>query len=388
VRGGSTGVDHTCFLVGDSTRGSVACAGLNLSAQLGNGSTRDSVVAVKIAGLQGVTGIAAGSRHTCAVVTDGQIYCWGNNELGQLGAGLSDSSHREPLAIADIELRATQVASGPYHVCGIFEDDSGTTFVACWGVGDFGQLGSNYAAAGPVERAPVWVLAATDDEATALEGASQLAVGYQHTCALVRGEVFCWGRNYAWQLGMDPSSLSASPLALRVPGLSNVDEVVAAANHTCARQGTEVYCWGLNHDHQLANEGPSAGPTRISLPTNIVSLAAGANFTCALGSEGVATCWGSNAYGERGVDTAPIEPTPLPLSEVTHLFGGQGSHICAVLKDGSTHCLGHNQLGQLANGVAVATPQPTPTPILPLSGSQKCAVITSKLSQLGDDHGI
>jgi alpha-tubulin suppressor-like RCC1 family protein len=373
VQGGSTGVNHTCFLVGSGDSASAACAGLNFSAQLGNGSTKNSTVATQVNGLQGVLAIAAGSRHTCALVSKGQIYCWGSNELGQLGAALKDAAHREPIAVTDFyELPATQLASGPYHVCAVYEESPGTTYVGCWGKGQFGQLGSNHAANGYFQNTPLVVNASIEDDVVALEGVSQLAVGSDHTCALVRGQVFCWGINDAWQLGVAPSSLPISTVAVRVPGLENVDEVVAAANHSCARAGTDVYCWGLNHAHQLATEGSSAGPTRIPLPNDIKSLAAGADFTCALGISGVVTCWGSNAHGERGSDDAPIAPTPLPISDVTRVFGGQGSHLCAV-GNGTTQCLGQNQLGQLANGRASPISQPAATSILPLAGSQKCS---------------
>jgi alpha-tubulin suppressor-like RCC1 family protein len=373
VDGGSTGVNHTCFLVGSGDSGSVACAGSNLSAQLGNGSTKDSSVAVQVNGLQGVVGIAAGSRHTCALVSQGRMYCWGSNEFGQLGAALKDAAHREPIAVADFfEYPPIQLASGPNHVCAVFAGSPGTTYVGCWGKGEFGQLGSDHAASGYVQNRPVFVFTSQDDDVVGLEGVSQLALGYEHTCALVRGRVFCWGRNDAWQLGVDPSSLAMSALAVRVPGLENVDEIVAAADHSCARAGTDVHCWGLNHAHQLAIEGSSAGPTHIPLPNDIKSLSAGADFTCALGVSGVVTCWGSNAHGERGSDNVPIAPTPLPISDVTRVFGGQGSHLCAV-SNGATLCLGKNQLGQLANGRTSSTSQPAPTPILPLAGSQKCA---------------
>jgi alpha-tubulin suppressor-like RCC1 family protein len=374
VQGGSTGSAHTCFLLGEgpSKPGSVACAGLNLSAQLGDSSTKDRSVAVRVPALSGIIAVSASAVHTCALNAQGHIYCWGDNSVGQLGASLTEESHREPIEVSELYGgRAKQIVSGDHHTCALYEVD-GTTYVGCWGQGNLGQLGTGYAYAGYYEDRPVEVTSGQGE--VSLVGVSQIASGYHHSCALVGGRVLCWGNNSAWQLGIDPNVQAVSPFAVRIPGLENVDEIAAAANHTCARVGSDVYCWGLNDKHQLATDGASAGPSHIPLPNDVRSLAAGSDFACALRLSGAVLCWGSNAHGERGTHLATILPSPLPIENVARIFSGQGGNLCAISRDGITACLGQNDFGQLAKGTTTLAPQPTPAQISPLAGDKACTI--------------
>jgi alpha-tubulin suppressor-like RCC1 family protein len=122
------GWSHTCYVRG----GVVRCFGANATGQLGNGTTDDSWAAVAVPGLTKATGLSAGVGHTCATLTDRSLYCWGANEQGQLGDGTTNEQHL-PVPVTG---GVSEVAAGLYHTCAVA--DSGAR---CWGRGAAGRLG-------------------------------------------------------------------------------------------------------------------------------------------------------------------------------------------------------------------------------------------------------
>jgi len=377
----STGNRHTCAIVqaaGSSSGGTIACWGRNNFGQLGNESTSDSLRARKVLGMTGVTAIAAGERHTCAIGADEIISCWGDNKYGQLGAAVTDLIVRHPAKVSPSPFlrRAKSIGSGSFHTCAIFDEGK----LACWGLGDLGQLGNN-----DTENVdfPLPVQRIVDGKATYIANASQVVAGYIHTCSLSAGRVECWGDNSNQQLGVDPSSLEFASSAIPVAGFDGQEvlELSASAYHTCARAGGDVYCWGSNIDHELALEsGDSASPVKIRLPVAATAIATGSYFGCALGDTGKVYCWGSNDAGELGPAYNPtsVLPVAIPLVGVTGIFAGLGGHVCAILRDAitlgtETWCWGNNDFGELGNGRDSDLPQPTPSRVLPLNGSQACA---------------
>ena len=168
----AAGDDHTCALLGN---GSVKCWGLNKSGQLGDGTTNDSNTPVDVKCLfGGVVAIAAGWGHTCALIQDGGVRCWGSNQFGQLGDG-TDVPYRSVRGIvAGFENDVAAISAGGAHTCAIRKDNQ----VRCWGENNFGQLGN-----GTVKNSNLPVLAKVhsriDDEVL------QLAAGRYHTCALM-----------------------------------------------------------------------------------------------------------------------------------------------------------------------------------------------------------
>ncbi|WP_437946518.1 hypothetical protein WME98_37470 [Sorangium sp. So ce296] len=207
------GETHTCAWL---SGGSVKCWGANGAAQLGLGDlvTRgddpnemgDSLRAVDLGGERALA-LSAGHHHTCVLLTDGRVKCWGHNGQGQLGVG--DTGHRgaatshmgDNLNQVDVGEAVTALATGGYHTCALLASGR----VKCWGLNDFGQLGLGDMA----NRGD-----APDEMGDALppvdlgEGAKAEAItaGVHHTCALLTdGRVKCWGRNHVGQLGLGDS---------------------------------------------------------------------------------------------------------------------------------------------------------------------------------------
>lgn len=191
----SLGADHACALLQDT---SVACWGDNASGQLGLGSLPGSSPKGKphppgssprplapVRNLSGVAFVALGASHTCALLADGAVQCWGDNAYGQLGDGTT-TSRPLPVTVSGLS-GAVGLALGRHHSCAWLGDGS----ARCWGRNAAGQLGD-----GTTENrlAPAQV--------TGLAGVSKLTSRGDHCCArLSSGAVRCWGANAAGQLG-------------------------------------------------------------------------------------------------------------------------------------------------------------------------------------------
>jgi alpha-tubulin suppressor-like RCC1 family protein len=291
---------HSCAL---GEEGAVSCWGYNGDGELGDGTGMDSPTPVAVAGLdEGVTDVASGELHTCAVLDSGGIRCWGFNVVGQLGDGTTDDA-LAPVSVVGLS-NGVQVDGG--------EDDftcAVTTGSAayCWGNNDEGHLGDGTT---QTRSTPVQVSGLGS-------GVDTVSAGGSHACALMAaGTVRCWGRGYEGQLGnsMNPGSL----VPVEVANLDNIVEISAGAFHTCALDaGGYVYCWGSNGSGQLGDgtNNSRADPELVtSLPNGVTHIAAGYYNTCAVEIDGRLFCWGGNSEGQLGNGT--LDPSNVPV-EVT-----------------------------------------------------------------------
>lgn len=249
----AVGRDFGCALVGSTPH----CWGRNANGELGRGTTSTFEAPGPVVGVSTAVALTAGDIHACALLGDGTVTCWGNNGSGQLGTG-STGGATAPTAVSGLT-GVTQVRAGPRFTCAIA---GAAGDVRCWGANDAGQLGNGNFAAQSLPQAP------------AVSGASALALGGGHTCAVVAGgAVKCWGRNDNGQLGDGTRISSTAPVT--VSGLSGAVELAAGpdphpyAQHTCARltNGTAV-CWGHNaHGRLLRGESMIvATPSAVAVP--------------------------------------------------------------------------------------------------------------------------
>jgi alpha-tubulin suppressor-like RCC1 family protein len=345
----ATGGQHTCVatLTKDDTTGVTSnralCWGANNAGQLGDGMTDDRGRAAPVAGDVEAVTVAAGLAHSCAIARDGALFCWGRGSAGQLGPNhLIDTPAPTPIALAS---GAGSVAAGDMHTCAALTDGSAW----CWGDNTDGQLGdgttTDRAAPGPVQSPA----GATIDAVTA---------GGGHTCALAGGDILCWGRGAEGQVGDGAGAARAVPVGVTL-GTSaappKASAVAAGADHSCALAADGgVWSWGDNADGQLG----TGSPTVVDLPTAVTSLApgalgvaAGAAHTCAINDDATVSCWGANDDGQLGTGHPSSSPVFAPtlvqgLADVAQLGAG-GAHTCARRHDGSVWCWGANDAGQL-----------------------------------------
>lgn len=325
--------------------------------------------------------IAAGGKHSCALLPAGTVECWGSNANGQLGIGTLTGPETcsgapcstTPVAVPGLS-NVIAIAAGTTHSCALL---SGGT-VECWGSNSYGELG-NGSSTGP-ETCAGNACSASPVPVSGLSGATAIAAGSEHSCALVSGTVVCWGANFFGELGDGTSSgpetcsggaCSTAPAA--VPGLTGVTALAAGGEDTCAvLTGGSVQCWGWNPYGQLGN-GSSTGPETCggnacsTSPVTVTGLSGAETITangesaCAILSGGTVKCWGFNAHGELGdgTSTGPAtcgsyacSTTPVAVSGLTGakaiVQGDQ--HACALLSGGTVSCWGFNQEGELGDG--------------------------------------
>lgn len=224
---------------------------------------------------------SAGGLHTCGIRGDGTLWCWGDDESGQLGVGTRVSSARPMQVGSSASWRS--VSAGDQHTCAI--DGDGRLY--CWGAGERGRLG-----VGDFERrlAPAPV-----GEATWLA----VAAGGAHTCGVqVGGTLWCWGANDERQLGLAGGD-AAVPTQAGV-GTTWVS-LAAGAAHTCGLDlDQRLFCWGRNVEGQVgvgAVDALVAEPTVVVSTVRWLSVGAGARHTCALRFDQSAWCWGADGRG-------------------------------------------------------------------------------------------
>jgi alpha-tubulin suppressor-like RCC1 family protein len=327
-----TGCERSTDLESDCGACGLACAGDELCRQ-GNCVALSS----------GVLGLGGG--HACFVARDGRAWCWGLNNLGQLGNGYptgANSIHPVPRPTVALD-DAIAIDVGYVHTCAI--RDGGR--VTCFGGNADQQLGDG-----------------------SITDAVSIAAGHAHTCAVRKsGKIACWGSNAVGRLGIGRTTPASSLAPLDVVGVSDAIQVDANMLTTCAlrRTGT-VECWGQNTDGQVGvppSEGDVRGtPLAVIGVTDAVEVAMGGVTGCARRHDGTVRCWGRGTWGSRGdgsyaTDTATS--TVVGLSDARQLAAGLG-HTCAVRADGTLVCWGLNDYGQLGDGTRDNRSTPTPVP--------------------------
>ena len=332
----SLGSAFTCALM---SSGEVKCWGQGGNGRLGNGNDERSLTPVNANLSAPAKSINMGAFHGCAVLLSGVVECWGYNEYGELGTG--DKVDRlDPVGVNIGAGKARGLAGGRLHNCALTTDNA----VFCWGNNSHGQLGT-----GDFDErltpAPVLGLAAD---------VISIAAGDEFTCALLStGDVQCWGDNGQGQLGNDNAPVDASvPVDVMLGGKA-AKSVTTGRRHACAGHADgSISCWGANASGQLGY------PTITQSDVPVVSAASGdpatlvafKAHTCVV-SDGQAVCWGDNAYGQLGIDTNVGGATPVTAllsEEPRELAGGfLANYTCALTASGSVLCWGYNEAGNL-----------------------------------------
>lgn len=284
----SAGQRHTCALA----TGSVSCWGRNSSGQLGNGSTTNALTPVTVVNLGGTaTLIAAGGFHTCALLSTGSVRCWGNNLSGQLGNGTTTNS-LVPVTVSKLGGVATSIVAGELHTCALLTNGS----VRCWGGNPSGQLGN-----GTTRRLTRPGTVRNLEGVPTVIAAGQ----FHTCVRLMNGSVRCWGRNDKGQLGNGRTTNALTPVTVSNLGGGATLVAAGGFHTCALLSTGSIRCWGSNVSGQLGNGMMtfSATPTPVpvfSLFSSAQGIACGGSFTCAQLSDGAIACWGNNDQGQLG----------------------------------------------------------------------------------------
>ena len=387
MRGSSA--THTCVVgVSYSGRQNVSCWGQNVYGQLGIGNTvnmgqypsqmgQGLISAEMPTGLYAVS-CAGGIYHTCVLLSNGSVVCWGQNLGGQLGIGNTASIGDTPgemgsnlvLVPMPSGLTVRAISCGGGFTCAILKNYS----VVCWGSNSYGQLGNGRTSdvgTLPGQMGDSLLIVQLPSTKTV----SAVSCGSTHACALTSsGEIYCWGDSSSGQLGIG-STLATStprPVLLNLTFLS----VDCGTSHTCGiLSNRSVICWGSNSDYQVGYYTRSGIGTTIAqmnalqvvkLPTGFQAavVTCGYHHTCVLSTVGTVVCWGYNADGQLGIGSMDYQGTLttqgdalklviLPTNVTAVDVSSGNSHVCAILSRRRMACWGYNHQGQLGIGSLV-----------------------------------
>jgi cysteine-rich repeat protein len=331
------GLYHTCARLNDGT---VRCWGRGIGGVLGYGNTEDRgdtensssfLEPVDLGGT--VEQLAAGANHNCAILEGGMIRCWGFAADGKLGYGnLEDIGDNEtPASVETVDVGGTviQVAAGEYHTCALLEDRT----VRCWGEASLLGHPENVETIGddedPVELEPVMLG----------EPVLQISAGSSHTCAVLNSNrVRCWGYGAQGQLGygdietIGDDEVPAVAPTVQVGGL--VEKVVTGQFHTCVvLEGGTVRCWGEGVYGQLGygdietigdNETPISVEFPVDVGENVMQMASRMTHNCAILDTGGVRCWGKADEAQLGhpgdLDKIGDDETPASKDDVPCLL--------------------------------------------------------------------
>ena len=313
--------------------------------------------------------VNAGVHHTCAINTDGFLFCWGSNGSGSIGNGTDTPKMLHPIKISNDKWRS--ISAGRSSTCGIKQD--GTLW--CWGVNDQGQVGDGNGGYGAKSTIPVQV--GTD------KWLNVIATGNQNCGLKQDSTLWCWGQNHYGQIGDGTIINRMSPVQI---GGDKWSFINSKWGSTCAikKSDNSLWCWGYNNFGQIGNgisgytECPNNGshcktqktPIQIGSDSWFV-VSSGGLHTCGLKQNGILWCWGNNSVGQlgngkSGHDSCPTTAaadcenisTPIQIgNDYWSYVDVNNVNTCALKQDGTLWCWGNNLDGQLGH---IKAPQNTP----------------------------
>jgi alpha-tubulin suppressor-like RCC1 family protein len=301
--------------------GMVVCWGHNEFGQDGDGTNIDRHVPVFVNGLKGITNLTAGSNHTCALNGKGEVWCWGENNSGQLGDN-STQNRSTPVKVQGLPGPAVFFTAGKDFTCANLDNGQ----IWCWGENQAGQLNdgstvnrltavkTNFSQApNQISGGINFLLGETGGTVSNWENVKPVIINQLESsiaisanrwspggCAVtLTGQVKCWGSDL---------------MSAGIMDAANSLSVGSGWDHACAiNSDFTVSCWGQNIYGELGDgtklSRSTAAPVK-NLPV-ISALAVGAHHACVLTAEGEPMCWGRNIYGQNG-DNSTIDRT-LPV---------------------------------------------------------------------------
>jgi alpha-tubulin suppressor-like RCC1 family protein len=373
----STGTQFTCAVKSDGT---VWCWGYNNVGQLGNGTTTNASRPVQVTGLTNATQVASADTASCALKSDGTVWCWGG---GRLGNG-SAAGSTVPVQVSDLTT-AIQISGKFQHFCALKSDQN----VVCWGWNALNIMGDSTGTDRLVPTAPNPALPM---------GVVQVSSGVFGTSVLLSdGTVRSWGAGNNGALGNGSTTYSTSTKTAPT-GLSTVSKISGGPGwgNLCAIEtaGSVVKCWGLNNNGQLGIGVAAASgadywrltPVVVSgFTSTVTAIDVGIYTPCAVLADTSLMCWGYNGEGQAGVSgTQVLTPTAVPnMTGVSQVSPGY-YHSCAVLGDTTVKCWGRNTYGALGNNTttnsvaAVSVLAPPTTLSTPTSVTATATASTEK----------
>ena len=347
----ATGSAHACAIQKDK---SLWCWGEGFWGRLGTGSTTTQTSPTRVGSDNDWVQVATGQTHTCAIKTDGTLWCWGHGAQGRLGLDDGNLNHNTPQLVPDHQNWATLALSNS-ATCAIKTNGA----LYCWGYGIYGQIANGSTTAS--STSPLLVGDEFDNWTHITMGTTY---GCAIKDSPIEGRaLYCWGRNNDGQLGLGHTNDRTLPNRVGTDG--DWADVLAGGTTTCARkQDQRLFCWG-NGIHgnlgNLASMNPTDTPIPIGTRTDWNLLSVGNRHTCAIDQEEDLFCWGYDFHGQLGLDinsSAKSTPTEVSTDQDPILLAAGRNNACFIAADQTLWCWGNNTSGKLGLGDTHLRPYP------------------------------
>lgn len=326
----ATGATHSCAVMLNHT---VRCWGGNWGGSIGvptaNPDAPEEILTpTVVSGVTNAVAVSVGFDFSCALTSQGQVLCWGANGGGQLGQEQPEDYNQPPTQPQGLGANVARIASSGvgYFSCAILVDGT----VRCWGWGG------------------LVVDSKTPVQIDNIAGAALVTVGRSHACVAEQdNEVKCWGENPVGQLGNGTLANSSVPVLVQGLNYPQIEDIQSGDRHTCIKTvGGNIKCWGLSGAGELG-DGQAVivrSPTPVDqLPGPVAQIAVGEWSTCARTQAGEAYCWGDNLQGQlgNGSNTPASLPSKVPgfTSPVADVRAGS-ELACALTTAGEVKCWG------------------------------------------------
>lgn len=345
------------------------------------------------AGSLTASAVAPGGNHTCALLTDGSVRCWGDSFWGQAGTGMRFHGSRVPGAAIALSSSAVQVVSGYRHSCALLDDGT----VQCWGADEYSQLGISEWRGHFRQILEHYETVPTDTiNLPAGDPVVHLAAAHHATCATLQsGAVHCWGQAFGGALGRPTVvgdggagwSAFGAYIGDESPNLRGLTDAHMGSAHGCGLIDGGAWCWGRDfrgqvgdgqretlyfaqnpsqNDNVLTADDPTVLHQVIGLQAGVTRVVTGAEHSCAILQNGQVRCWGANRMGQLGFDgeypaeiagegvdsvtSFEADPVDVCLERPTVDLALGGAHTCALLDTGRVWCWGSANHGKLGTG--------------------------------------
>ncbi len=296
---------HSCGLLHN---GSILCWGSNTYGQIGDGTSENRYIPIYIGGENSFESVYLSAVFTCGILQNGSALCWGRNNYGQLGMGNNTQMYNPQFVVGGYNF--SKISVGRLHVCGILQNGS----ALCWGRNNYGQLGLGVSNTTTMYF-PTYVLGGKIFD--------EISIGEYHSCGILQnGSALCWGRNNYGQLG--DNSITQKEYPRFVYGNKNFSKIQVGKEHSCGiLQNSSLMCWGSNGYWELGDLNKNSSYSSLvpifsakGITFDIYDSYPLKNGNCFFNGTKI-YCWGYNYFGILGDNTLPsLVPAELYLGDI------------------------------------------------------------------------